>query len=177
MMGSIKTKMDERSIIILWSHKQLHRAHRTALLAQKMNFFYVLTVLFAGIATANAACDPADSCKYDCPLIGKDFYGSDISCGYNLAQDWKACCKDWINERNVLKVKANPVLTFDVFSKAARCNMFDACTHWTWLIDSVGKKCCLKTSDSGIRNLIWPGASGEKNCKGAWRIQQNSHPR
>ena len=99
MMGSIKTKMDERSIIILWSHKPLHRAHRTALIAQKMNFFFVLTVLFAGIATANAACDPADSCKYDCHLIGKDFYGSDISCGYNLAQDWKACCKDWINEK------------------------------------------------------------------------------
>ena len=64
-----------------------------------MNFFYVLTVLFAWIATANAACDPADSCKYDCPLIGKDFYGSDISCEYNLAQDWEACCKDWINEK------------------------------------------------------------------------------
>ena len=55
----------------------------------------MLTVLAAGISIANAGtCDPADKCKYDCPLIGKDFYGSDIACGYNLAADWKACGKD-----------------------------------------------------------------------------------
>ena len=59
----------------------------------------MLTVLAAGISMANAACEPADKCKYDCPLIGKDFYGSDIACGYNLAQDWKACGKDGNNDR------------------------------------------------------------------------------
>ena len=45
------------------------------------------------------------------------------------------------------------------------CELVASCTHWTWLIDSVGKKCCLKTSDGGITNLKWPGASGEKKCK------------
>ena len=61
-----------------------------------MNFFCVLTVLAAGITMANAKCDASTNppCKYDCPLIGKDFYGSDIACGYNLAADWKACGKD-----------------------------------------------------------------------------------
>ena len=62
----------------------------------------MLTVLAAGISMANAGtCDPADKCKYDCPLIGKDFYGSDIACGYNLAADWKACGKDGNNDRNI----------------------------------------------------------------------------
>ena len=60
-----------------------------------MNFFFLFTILAASlISTAKAACE---DCKYDCPLIGKDFYGSDISCGYNLAQDWKTCgeiCKN-----------------------------------------------------------------------------------
>jgi len=109
-----------------------------------MNFFCVLTVLAAGITMANAKCDATTQppCKYDCPLIGKDFYGSDIACGYNLAADWKAC--------------------------AAMCKAIGSCTHWTWLIDSVGKKCCLKTSDGGIRNLIWPGASGEVGCLEWW---------
>ena len=65
-----------------------------------MNFYYVLTVLAAGITMANAKCDASSEppCKYDCPLIGKDFYGNDITCGYNLAADWKACGKDGNSE-------------------------------------------------------------------------------
>ena len=47
------------------------------------------------------------------------------------------------------------------------CKAMEACKYWTWLIDSVGKKCCLKTSDSGLTALKWPGASGAKdNCDG-----------
>ena len=95
--------MGKRIIIILGSHKLVHTARLKAHIAQKMNFFYVLTVLVAGITMANAKCDATTepACKYDCPLIGKDFYGSDIACGYNLAQDWKACGKDGNNDRKL----------------------------------------------------------------------------
>merc|ERR1711962_1427390 len=78
---------------------------------------------------------------YDCPELAKDFYGNDIVYGYGLASDWKTCAKF--------------------------CKAIDSCKYWTWLVDTVGKKCCLKTSDSGLTSLKWPGASGAKeNCCG-----------
>merc|ERR1711962_1890408 len=87
------------------------------------------------------ACLFATAIAYDCPELAKDFYGNDIVCGYGLASDWKTCAKF--------------------------CKAMDSCKYWTWLVDTVGTKCCLKTSDSGLTSLRWPGASGAKeNCCG-----------
>merc|ERR1711973_19870 len=125
--------------IIFWSDQE----GATFLNQQKMKFlclFTIVTTCFISLKKAQAC----DDCKYDCPLIGKEIYeGKVLGCGYNMAQDWGTC--------------------------AAICKLVRHCTHWTWKIDWLGKECCLgsslETENLKQRSLLWPGASGEKNCQ------------
>merc|ERR1711962_1467712 len=115
---------------------------------KKMKFLCLFTIIAACFISLTKACE---DCKYDCPLIGKEIYGGKVlGCGYNMAQDWGTC--------------------------AAICKLVRDCTHWTWKIDWLGKECCLGSSmetgdrisqeeHKGVRDLLWPGASGEKMCQ------------
>ena len=73
---------------------------------------------------------------------------------------WKTTCR---RLRLLLSESLTPLNSI----AAKFCKAMDSCKYWTWLVDTVGKKCCLKTSDSGLTSLRWPGASGAKsNCCG-----------
>ena len=107
-------------------------------------------------------------------------------CHYNFLQNWfsllfqlksefakmKTCLILilWISvtlKLYVGKLLLNKSLTPLNSIAAKYCKAMDSCKYWTWLVDTVGKKCCLKTSDSGLTSLRWPGASGAKsNCCG-----------
>merc|ERR1712198_620020 len=130
--------------IIFWSDQE----GATFLNQQKMKFLCLFTIIAACFISAQAC----DDCKYDCPLIGKEIYeGKVLGCGYNMAQDWGTC--------------------------ASICKLVRDCTHWTWKIDWLGKECCLGSSletenlasydknYKAVRSLLWPGASGDKNCQ------------
>ena len=58
-----------------------------------MQFFFPIAALAAWLIASCMGGEIAERATYDCPELAKDFYGSDIACGYGLASDWKTCGK------------------------------------------------------------------------------------
>ena len=58
-----------------------------------MQFFFPIAALAAWLIASCMGGEVAERATYDCPELAKDFYGSDIACGYGLASDWKTCGK------------------------------------------------------------------------------------
>ena len=61
----------------------------------KMQYFYPIAALAAWLIASCMGGEVAERATYDCPELAKDFYGSDIACGYGLASDWKTCGKSF----------------------------------------------------------------------------------